>query len=100
MRNYIFLTVLILVVTLYTSGQKPELQLTFTALNNAAWVQLDSIRIMNRTQGGDATVYWPDTTVSAWVTPGDIMLYVGYATSQSVDIPETGPEVQAFRLSQ
>lgn len=38
--------------------------LTFSAVNSAAYVQLDSIKIMNRTQGGDTTLYYPDTVLS------------------------------------
>jgi uncharacterized protein (TIGR02145 family) len=52
-------------------SQRPALNLTFTAVDNAAYVQLDSIKVMNRTQGGDTVMYWPDTVLSFY--------YVGIA---------------------
>ncbi|MFA4862976.1 MAG: FISUMP domain-containing protein [Bacteroidales bacterium] len=44
-------------------GQRPSIALTFSAVNNTDWVQLDSIRVMNRTQGGDTVLYYPDTVL-------------------------------------
>ena len=44
-------------------GQRPTMELTFTAIDSAEWVQLDSIKVMNRTQGGDTVLYWPDTVL-------------------------------------
>jgi hypothetical protein len=40
------------------------IDLTFTAVDNAAYIQLDSIKVMNRTQGSDSVIYWPDTSLS------------------------------------
>jgi uncharacterized protein (TIGR02145 family) len=37
--------------------------LTFTADNNGAYVQLDSIKVMNRTQGADTMLYYPDNVL-------------------------------------
>lgn len=37
------------------------LELTFTAIDSAAYAQLDSIKVMNRSQGGDTVLYYPDT---------------------------------------
>ena len=39
------------------------LELTYTAIDNADYVQLDSIKVMNRTQGGDTVLYYPDTVL-------------------------------------
>jgi uncharacterized protein (TIGR02145 family) len=44
-------------------GQRPTMELTFTAIDSAAWVQLDSIKIMNRTQGGSTVLVYPDTVL-------------------------------------
>lgn len=44
-------------------GQKPVIELTFTAENNGQYVSLDSILINNLTQGGDTTLYAPDTVL-------------------------------------
>jgi hypothetical protein len=35
---------------------------------------------MNRSQGGDTMIYWPDTTLMIQITPGDLLLYIGYST--------------------
>jgi hypothetical protein len=45
-------------------GQKPTLELTFTAVNDASYVPLDSIMVMNQTQGAYAMLFWPDTVLT------------------------------------
>jgi hypothetical protein len=47
-------------------SQRSNMELTFTADSSAAYIQLDSIKIMNRTQGGDTVLYWPDTVLSIY----------------------------------
>jgi uncharacterized protein (TIGR02145 family) len=44
-------------------GQKPVMQLTFTAVNNTSFQQLDSISIINQTRGTDTVLYYPDTVL-------------------------------------
>lgn len=44
-------------------GQNPLLELTFTAIDSASYIQLDSIKVMNRTQGCDTILYWPDSVL-------------------------------------
>ena len=63
MRSKIFLSILLKSLIICTFGQKAILELTFTAIDSAAYVQLDSIKVMNRTQGGDTVLYWPDTVL-------------------------------------
>ncbi|MCK5766528.1 MAG: T9SS type A sorting domain-containing protein, partial [Bacteroidales bacterium] len=63
MKTKIFLSVLALGLMFSAFGQKPVMELTFTAIDSIAYVQLDSIKVMNRTQGGDTTLYWPDTVL-------------------------------------
>jgi uncharacterized protein (TIGR02145 family) len=63
MKTKFFLTVIAFLLIINAYGQKPTLELTFTAINSAAYIQLDSIKVMNRTQGGDTILYWPDTTL-------------------------------------
>ncbi|MCX6233750.1 MAG: hypothetical protein NT175_03380 [Bacteroidetes bacterium] len=46
-----------------TLAQNQTIKLTFTGVNNTTYVQLDSIKVMNRTQGGDTVLYWPDTVL-------------------------------------
>jgi len=42
------------------------MELTFTAINNTTHAQLDSIKVMNRTQGTDTVLYWPDTVLTIY----------------------------------
>ena len=81
-------------------SQRPTIELTFTAVDNAAYVQLDSIKIMNRTQGGETMIYWPDTVLSLEINPGDLLLYVGYATFSTVGIPEVNDDISSFSVYQ
>ena len=63
MKTKFFLTVTALLLIINAFCQKPTLELTFTAIDSATYIQLDSIKVMNRTQGGDTILYWPDTTL-------------------------------------
>jgi uncharacterized protein (TIGR02145 family) len=81
-------------------GQKPTIDLTFTAVDNAAYVQLDSIKVMNRTQGGETMIYWPDTSLSVDITTGDMLLYVGYATFSTTGVSEVNDEISLFEVYQ
>lgn len=54
------------ILTLGLFSQRPVMELTFTAIDSAAYVRTDSIKVMNRTQGGDTVLYWPDTVLSIY----------------------------------
>ena len=60
-RGIILVLALGLIVSAF--GQKATMELTFTAENNGQYVPLDSIFIENLTQGGDTTLYAPDTVL-------------------------------------
>lgn len=45
-------------------GAQTTVKLSFTGRDSAAWVQLDSIRVTNLSQGGDTLLHWPDTMLS------------------------------------
>ena len=62
-RLFTLLTIVIL-VSFTTLGQRPTISLTFSAKNNSEWVQLDSIKIMNRTQSVDTVLFYPDTVLT------------------------------------
>jgi len=100
MKTKIILLVLVLTVMANVYGQKPTIELTFTAINNASYVQLDSIKVMNRTQGGDSVLYWPDTTLTIEIPPGDTLLYIGYSTGYPVGLREIHPKIEEFTLFQ
>jgi uncharacterized protein (TIGR02145 family) len=61
MKTKTLLSILAFGLFLSSFGQKPTMELTFTAENNGQYVPLDSILIENLTQGGDTTLYAPDT---------------------------------------
>ncbi|HNS18708.1 MAG TPA: hypothetical protein PKH94_02865 [Bacteroidales bacterium] len=60
--------------TVVTLGQPVTCDLTFTAIDSASYVRLDSVSVMNRTQGSETTIYFPDTTLSLEIIPGDLLL--------------------------
>ncbi|MBW6492907.1 MAG: fibrobacter succinogenes major paralogous domain-containing protein [Lentimicrobium sp.] len=61
MQTRILLSVLMIGMIMGTFAQKPTMTLTFTADNNGQHVPLNSILIENLTQGGDTTLFSPDT---------------------------------------
>ena len=63
MKTKILLSVLAITLTISAFSQKSTMELTFTAENNEQYVPLDSIFIENLTQGGDTTLYAPDTVL-------------------------------------
>ncbi len=63
MKTKILLSILALGLIVSVFGQKPTMELTFTAENNNQYIALDSIFIENLTQGGDTTLYAPDTVL-------------------------------------
>lgn len=63
MKKRNLLTILMFGMVTCIYAQKPTLELTFTADNNGQHVPLNSIMIENLTQGGDTTLYAPDTVL-------------------------------------
>ena len=63
MKTKIFLSILALGLIVNTFGQRPTLELTFTAKNNGQYIPVDSIFIENLTQEGDTTLFAPDTVL-------------------------------------
>lgn len=64
MRNFLLFAIAGMIWSISTSGQNPAIELSFTGMNDASYVQLDSIRITNHDQGGDTLLIWPDTVLS------------------------------------
>ena len=62
MNKKMLLSVLAITLTICTFGQT-TMELTFTAENSGQYVPLDSILVENITQGGDTTLYAPDTVL-------------------------------------
>jgi len=61
MKTKFLLSLLIFGIIISAFGQ--NLELGFTAIDSTANVQLDSIKVMNRTQSVDTVLYWPDTVL-------------------------------------
>ena len=100
MKPKVFLSILALGIIVSAFGQKQTLELTFTAIDNATHVQLDSIMVMNRSQGGYTMFYYPDTTLTLEITQGDLLLFVGYWAGSPVGVQEINQEMNQFQLFQ
>ncbi|MCD4681222.1 MAG: hypothetical protein K8S00_12630 [Bacteroidales bacterium] len=66
MKTKTILTTLTLTLVFGVSGQKAVNEITFTAINDSSYIQLDSIKIINHTHGGDTVLHWPDTVLSLY----------------------------------
>ncbi len=63
MKTKTLLSVLALGLVISVFGQKATMELTFTADDNGQNIPLNNILIENLTQGGDTTLYAPDTVL-------------------------------------
>lgn len=63
MKTRILLTIVTIGMIMSAMAQKATITLTFTADNNGQHMPLNSILIENLTQGGDTTLYAPDTVL-------------------------------------
>jgi uncharacterized protein (TIGR02145 family) len=96
MKAILTLTAFIIVVVVF--GQKVTINLSFNAINNLTQIQLDEIEIMNKTQGVDTIIYYPDTSISYMITPGDMLLLIGYSMGYPVAIQKIKQENNPFEL--
>ncbi len=75
-----------------TKGQKPSITLTFTAADKNTYVQLDSIRVSNISQGVDTVLFYPDTVLVLEYTvgiPGNKKQEEGFRVIQNGQNPVT-----------
>jgi len=63
MKTNVSLSIFFLVLFINAFSQSSTFELTFTAIDDTTYVQLDSIKVMNRTQTVDTILYWPDTVL-------------------------------------
>ena len=87
MKTKISLSVLALGLIISVFGQKATMELTFIAEDNGQNIPLNSILIENLTQGGDTTLYAPDTVL--------VLNYYVTSIENSITIDES-----TFALSQ
>lgn len=52
-----------LITSIVACFPQQTINLTFTAIDSASYVQLDSIKVLNRTQECDTVLYWNDTVL-------------------------------------
>lgn len=57
------LSITLVILTISVFCQNFDLELTFSSIDSASYIQSDSIKVMNRTQGGDTVLFWPDTVL-------------------------------------
>ena len=95
--SLIFLTMLCFLVS---AGQTTPIGISFNAIRNTVPIKLDSIKIINRTQGGETLIHWPDTSATVLINSGDLLLYVGYTTFPPVSVPENAMKSAPFQLFQ
>lgn len=102
MKTRILLTVLMIGMIPGTFAQKPTMTLTFTAYDNGQYFPLNSILIENQTQGGDTTLYAPDTIlVLDYVTGVEEVSNFkgnGFVLSQNYPNPIEGKTIVCLRL--
>ena len=102
MKKIIVLLPLLLVFSTFYSQN--SIDLTFTAIDGDNYTQLDSIIVMNLTQGFDTVLYYPDTVLSIIITginqhfinESGFKLFQNYPnpvfenTTIKLKVPETG----------
>ncbi len=94
MKTKIAFSVLFLGMALCLNAQKPSISLTFTADFNGQHVPLSSIFIENLTQGGDTTLFAPDTVLlidyDLGIADGKTIISKGFILSQNYPNPIRG----------
>jgi uncharacterized protein (TIGR02145 family) len=63
-KRFVILALTLSCIVMSAIGQPTKLELTFTAVDNEAYVQLDSIKIMNLNWNIDTVLFWPDTVLA------------------------------------
>ncbi len=93
MKTKIFLSVLAFGLVVSAFSQKSTMELTFTAEYNGQHIPLDSILIENLTQGGDTTLYAPDTVLILdylGIVDNKYLLNNSFSISQNYPNPFSG----------
>ena len=108
MKKLTFLLLLLFIAAVYNIRAE-EITLRFSANHTCAYAQLDSIRLVNLTQGGATMLYYPDTVwknIPTWINSMDGSLSDLYL-SQNYPNPFSGetsiklgvPDHGVFQLS-
>lgn len=95
-RDVLFL---ILVLGLFlNSFSQSSIELSFTAVDNSQYVLLDSIYIENLTQGGDTTIYAPESSLVIDVLGINDMPIEGSSLTLSQNYPNPIQQHTSFKL--
>ncbi len=102
MKTRNLLTVFMITMIIGAYAQQSNLTLTYTADNNGQHLPLNSILIKNLTQGGDTTLYAPDTVlVLDYFTGMEVVLGFsgnGFSLYQNYPNPMQGKTTIGLRL--
>jgi uncharacterized protein (TIGR02145 family) len=63
MKAKIVLTTVAIAMLIISQGQNPFLEFSFSGIEGITNVELDSIKVINRSQGSDTVLIWPDTVL-------------------------------------
>lgn len=100
MKPVLTLLSVIALLSSVSYSQRQTVNLTFTAELNGAYLQLNSAKVINLNLGNEAMTYWPDTVLTMNINPGDLLLLIGYAFYEPVNVSETDQNRNQFELSQ
>lgn len=100
MSKNLFLIVFFTILSFGLYSQRITIELNFNAENNGTSVQLDSIKVINRSSSVENMIYWPDNSISLDIVPGDLLLFIGYATFSGFGISEINKKGEYFQLFQ
>jgi uncharacterized protein (TIGR02145 family) len=99
MKTKFFPFVILISCSIHLFGQEQDVNLKFTAVDGTSYVQLDSIKIQNRTYGNEYMFYWPDTAIVLNNIPGSLFLFIGYM-NPFLNIGEYGQDKTKLYLYQ
>jgi uncharacterized protein (TIGR02145 family) len=100
-KTFYLVFVLAFVLVANAFGQKPTIELTFTAQYQTQYVPLDSIYVENLTQGGDTILYALDTVLVLDFITGiaaNTAFNTGFRVSQNHPNPFTGQTIISIFL--
>lgn len=102
MKTRLSLIFMALLCSFLASAQNLTVDITFTATLDGSYVQLDSVKAINKSTGERTVVYGPDTSMILNITSGggDLLLYVGYITVNSSGVQPYLENENYFWLSE
>ena len=84
---YLLILLLTIVISKSAINQNSTIELTFSATYDGQHVLLDSVHVENLTQGGDTTLYAPDSILKLYHTGINDPVLVNNAVAVSQNFP-------------